>query len=118
MLVARLLCRFLTLVVVVASCVFALAQWPVSRPSSVLAGASYLPPGWLFALVVPAVACCLAVRSRRFALAASGAFVLLVLPFADFRLRGTRAAWATSAQHLTVVALHVQYYAPGLDNVV
>jgi endonuclease/exonuclease/phosphatase (EEP) superfamily protein YafD len=118
MFVARVLSRFLALLVVVASCLFALAQWQVFPPSSWFAGASYLPPGWLFALVVPAVACCLAVRSRRFALAATGAFLLLVLPFADFRLRGTGAGWATSAQHLTVVALNVQYYARGLENVV
>src|SRR5260370_41476816 len=97
MFVARLLSRFLALVVVVASCLFALAQWHVFPPSSVLAAASYLPPGWLFALVVPAVACSLAVRSRRFALAAPGAVLLLELPFARFRLRETRAPGATSA---------------------
>jgi endonuclease/exonuclease/phosphatase (EEP) superfamily protein YafD len=118
MFVARILSRFFALVVVVASCLFALARWHVFPSSSWPSGASYLPPGWLFALVVPTVTCCLAVRSRGFALAAVLGFMLLVFPFADFRLRGTSPGLASSAQHLTVVALNVQYYAHGLENVV
>jgi endonuclease/exonuclease/phosphatase (EEP) superfamily protein YafD len=118
MFVARMSSRVLAGVVIAASCLFALAQWHAFPPTSALAGASYLPPGWLFALAVPAVAFCVAVRSRRFALMATASFLLLVFPFSDFRLRGTFASRTTAAQRLTVVALNVQYYAHGLEKVV
>src|ERR1700686_972855 len=49
MFVARMSSRFLAGVVIAASCLFALAQSHAFPPSSALAGASYLPPGWLFA---------------------------------------------------------------------
>lgn len=117
MFVARSISRLLASAVVVASCLFALAKWHAFPKAPAIAGASYLPPAWLFALVVPAVSCSIAVRSRRFAWAAAGAFLLLVLPFADFRLRSRGSSTATAAQRLTVVALNVQYYAHGLENV-
>ncbi|GAC1603842.1 MAG: hypothetical protein NVS4B10_16560 [Myxococcales bacterium] len=40
-----------------------------------------------------------------------------VMQLGEFRLRGASAASATASQRLTVVALNVQYYSHGLENV-
>ncbi len=96
----------------------ALAAWGIFPQGSLLSGASYLPPWWLGALVLPVALACWMVGAKKTGIGLIIAYAVGVVPHSDFSL-STRAQPATvNAARLSVVALNVQYYSFGVENVV
>jgi endonuclease/exonuclease/phosphatase (EEP) superfamily protein YafD len=100
-----------------ASLLHAAASYGMFPSGSPLAGASYLPPSWLGALVVPIALACWIARARKVSFALVASYALGVLPHADFSLRTGARKSDLSGGNLSVVALNVQYYSFGAEKV-
>jgi endonuclease/exonuclease/phosphatase (EEP) superfamily protein YafD len=114
---ARISCQALAAIPLLGSILHGLAAWRVFPQGSLLSGASYLPPSWLFPLVLPAVVGCWIFGARRICFALAAAYGVCVVPHSDFSLR-TAPKPSGSAPRLSVMALNVQYYSFGVHNVV
>ena len=91
------------------------ALFPSGSP---LSGASYVPPSWLGALVLPVALGCWLARARKASVALLASFAFGVLPHADFSWRSKARRPNPAASRLSVVALNVQYYSFGIQKVV
>src|SRR5258707_15378506 len=88
----------------------ALAGWGTFPQGSLLSGASYLPPWWLGALVLPVSLACWMAGAKKTGLGLVIAYGIGVLPHSDFSLRSSAKPPTANATRLSVVALNVQYY--------
>jgi endonuclease/exonuclease/phosphatase (EEP) superfamily protein YafD len=96
----------------------ALAAWGAFPQGSLLSGASYLPPWWIGALVLPVSLACWMVGAKKTGIGLAIAYGVGVVPNSDFSLRSSGKPPSSEAARLSVVALNVQYYSFGVENVV
>lgn len=115
---ARILAAAVALLGTVANLLHAAAHFQLLPAASTLSGATYLPPSWLAALVLPVGLTCWLLRVKKISLALLATYALGVLPQGDFSWRAQSRAPNPAANKLSVVALNVQYYSFGADRVV
>lgn len=101
-----------------ASLLHLAAHYRLFPAGSVLSGATYIPPSWIGALVLPVALGCWLSRARKTSVALLASFAIGVLPHSDFSWRSEAMRPNPAASRLSVVALNVQYYSFGVQSVV